>query len=41
MGWEGSIFLKAVSTKNMREIGNLFVEKIRCLSCLDNTEKEV
>ena len=34
------IFLKAVLTNDMRKIRNLSVERIRCLSCLENTEKE-
>lgn len=34
------IFLKAVSTHDMRKIRNLSAERIRCVSCLENTEKE-
>lgn len=34
------IFLKAVSTNDIRKIKSLSVEKIRCLACLDNTEEE-
>ncbi len=34
------IFLQAVSTGDPKIIRNLSAERIRCLSCLDNTEEE-
>ncbi len=33
-------FLKAVSTSDIRAFRNLSAETIRCLSCLDNTDRE-
>ncbi len=34
------VFLKAISTNDLNAIENLSNERIRCLSCLDNTEEE-
>lgn len=34
------IFLKAVSNDDLKMIRNLSFERIRCLSCVDNTEQE-
>lgn len=34
------IFLQAVSTRDLNKIRNISVEKIRCLSCVDNTAEE-
>ena len=34
------VFLKAISTNDLKEIRNLSAERIRCLFCLDNTEEE-
>jgi len=34
------IFLKAVSSNDLKMIRSLSFERIRCLSCVDNTEKE-
>ena len=35
-----NVFLKAVSAGDLKTIRSLSVEKIRCLSCVDNTEEE-
>jgi hypothetical protein len=40
LGNAWKIFLKAVSSNDIRKIKSLSLEKIRCLACLDNTEEE-
>ena len=35
-----NIFLEAVAANDLKKLRNMSVERIRCLSCLDNTELE-